>query len=163
MALCLVYTAGSVVTIGLSRSRCLHSKNQFDKRKQDSLVQKFGRRWFLSALLAGCVNSITIDRVHDARHLSTRLRTDGIKAMSRGFSGGKQVINSYNTRNCSRVCLFLTTENEQLSILKTIMANYGWKWSLLLFFNAEATVDVLTASNNDVHFVEIQPYILRDH
>ena len=29
--------------------------------------------------------------------------------------------------------------------------------------HAEATVDVLTASNNDVNFVEIQPYILRDH
>ena len=28
--------------------------------------------------------------IHDTRHLSTRLRTDGIEAMSRGFSGGKQ-------------------------------------------------------------------------
>ena len=55
----------------------------------------------------------------------TRLRTDGIKAMSRGFSGGKRVINVSNTRNRGRVCFFLTTENEQLFILKTIMANYG--------------------------------------
>ena len=52
--------------------------------------------------------------------------------MSRGFSGGKQVINSSNTRNSGRVCLFLTTENEQLFILKTIMENKaGWKSSLL--------------------------------
>ena len=29
--------------------------------------------------------------VHDTRHLSTSLRTDGIKTMSRGFSGSKQV------------------------------------------------------------------------
>ena len=46
-----------------------------------------------------------------------RFEFDGIKAikaMSRGFSGGKQVINFSNTRNRSRVCLFLTTENEQL-------------------------------------------------
>ena len=34
---------------------------------------------------------------------------------------------------------------------------------IVTFFNAEATVDFLTASNNDVNFVEIQPYILRDH
>ena len=32
--------------------------------------------------------------------------------MSRGFSGG----NYSNTRNRSRVCLFLTTKNEQLFI-----------------------------------------------
>ena len=29
-----------------------------------------------------------IDLLHDTRHLCTRLRTDGIKAVSRGFSGG---------------------------------------------------------------------------
>ena len=39
-----------------------------------------------------------IDLIHDARHLCTRLRTDGIKVMSNGFSGGKQVINIINTR-----------------------------------------------------------------
>ena len=42
---------------------------------------------------------MTIDLIHDTRHLCTRLRTDGIKAMSRGFSGGKQVINFSNARN----------------------------------------------------------------
>ena len=31
----------------------------------------------------------TIDLIHDTRHLCTRLRTDGITAMSRGFFGGK--------------------------------------------------------------------------
>ena len=84
-----------------------------------------------------------------------RLRTDGIKVMSRGFSGDKQVINSSNTRNRSRVCLFLTTENEQFFILKTIMTTYGWKY-YCYFFNAVATVDVFTASNNDINFVETQ-------
>ena len=74
-----------------------------------------------------------IDLIHNARHLCTRLRSDGIKAMSRGFSRGKQVINVPNTRNRSWVCLFLPTENEQLFVLKLIMANYGWRWSLLLF------------------------------
>ena len=35
-------TAGSVMTIGLPLNGCLHSKNQFDERKQDWLVQKLG-------------------------------------------------------------------------------------------------------------------------
>ena len=35
-------TAGSVMTIGLPLNGCLHSKNKFDERKQDWLVQKFG-------------------------------------------------------------------------------------------------------------------------
>ena len=75
--------------------------------------------------------------------------------MSRGFSGGKQVTNFSNTRNRGRVYLFLTTENKQLFILKTIMVNYGWKGSFFLFLDSAATVDVLTASNNEtqtVHF-----------
>ena len=46
--------------------------------------------------------------LHDTRHLCTRLfRTDGIKAMSRGFSGGKQVIKSANTRDRDRVFFVL--------------------------------------------------------
>ena len=40
--------------------------------------------------------------------------------MSRGFSGGKQVIKSANTRNRGQICLFKTTENinTELFILK---------------------------------------------
>ena len=64
--------------------------------------------------------------------------------------------NFSNTRNRGRVCLFLTTENKQLFILKTVMVNYGWKRSFLLFLDSAATVEVLTASNNDVNFVETQ-------
>ena len=36
------------------------------------------------------------------------------------------------------------------------MANYGWKRSFLLFLDAGATVDILTARNTDVYFVETQ-------
>ena len=36
------------------------------------------------------------------------------------------------------------------------MANYGWKSSLLLFYDAVATVDVLTASDNDEKLFETQ-------
>ena len=34
--------------------------------------------------------------------------------MSRGISRGKQVIKSAHTRNHDRICLILTTENEEL-------------------------------------------------
>ena len=49
-----------------------------------------------------------MDLVYDTRHLWLRLRTDGIKAMSRGFlsGGGKQVKKIANGRNRGRVCLF---------------------------------------------------------
>ena len=30
----------------------------------------------------------SIDLIHDTRHLCKRLKTDGLKAMSRSFSGG---------------------------------------------------------------------------
>ena len=53
------------------------------------------------------------------------LRTDGIEVMSRGFSGGKHVINFSNTRNRGRICFFSTTENEQLFTLKTIWQIMG--------------------------------------
>ena len=47
--------------------------------------------------------------------------------MSHGFLRAKHVIKSANTRNHSQVCLFWTTENEQLftGILKTLMTNSG--------------------------------------
>ena len=38
--------------------------------------------------------------------------------MQRRFSGGKQVIKSANTRNRGQICLFKTTENTELFILK---------------------------------------------
>ena len=33
---------------------------------------------------------LIIDLIHDTHHLCTHIRTDGLKAVSRGFSGGKQ-------------------------------------------------------------------------
>ena len=71
--------------------------------------------------------------IHDTCNLCARFRTDRIKKMSRGFSGGKQVIKCANARNRGRVCIFQPTENEEHFILRTMMANYGWKSSLLLF------------------------------
>ena len=49
-------------------------------------------------------NSVAL--IHDTRHLRTRFRVDGIQAMSRGISGGKQVKKIANRINRRRVCLF---------------------------------------------------------
>ena len=46
--------------------------------------------------------------------------------MSRGLSGGKKVKKIANARNHNPVCLFKTTENEEIFIFKTVVANYGW-------------------------------------
>ena len=45
------------------------------------------------------VRAFSIDLIHDTRHLCTRSRIDGIKAVSRCISGGKQVIKSANMSN----------------------------------------------------------------
>ena len=42
-----------------------------------------------------------IDLTHDTRHLYTHARTDGIKAMLRGFAGGKKVSKPTDKRNRS--------------------------------------------------------------
>ena len=48
---------------------------------------------------------LRIDIIHDARHLCTRFRIDGIKAMSCGISGDKQVLKFANTSDRGLVCL----------------------------------------------------------
>ena len=48
----------------------------------------------------------SIDLLHATRQLYTRLRIDGIKVISRGILGGKQVIKFANKRSRGRVCLF---------------------------------------------------------
>ena len=71
------------------------------------------------------------------------------------FSGGKQALKFVNSRNCGRVCLFEATENEELFVLKTIMSRKLWVEVIIVtFLDAVATIDVLTASNNDVKLGE---------
>ena len=50
--------------------------------------------------------SVTIDLIHDTRHLCTPFRIDGIKKMSGGISGSEQKIKFANVRNCGLLCLF---------------------------------------------------------
>ena len=69
-------------------------------------------------------------RYSDTLHLCTHLSTDGIKAMSHGFSGGKQMIKCANTRNSVHVSFTKQQKRKALNlILKMKTANYGWKQS----------------------------------
>ena len=56
------------------------------------------------------VRAFSIDLIHDTRHLCTRSRIDGIKAVLRCISGGKQVIKSANMSNHGRDCSFYQNE-----------------------------------------------------
>ena len=52
----------------------------------------------------------SIDLIHDTCHLCKRLKTDGLKAMSRGFSGGggggNQVGKNCQYKISKSICLF---------------------------------------------------------
>ena len=61
-------------------------------------------------ILTPCLKVLEIDLIHNASHLCTRSRIDGIKAMSRGISGGKQLIKFANTSDHGQVCLFYQNE-----------------------------------------------------
>ena len=65
------------------------------------------------------------DLIHDARHLCSRSRIDGIKAMSRGISGGKQVIKFANTSNRGRVCLFYQNETTTSKSCKPYISSFS--------------------------------------
>ena len=60
-----------------------------------------------------------IDLIHDIRHLYTRLKTDGLKAMSRGFSGCRQADKICRYKKLRRDYLFQATNNEKPLLLRT--------------------------------------------
>ena len=51
----------------------------------------------------------------------TRSRTDGIKAMSRGISGGKQKVKFANARNRGGLCLFSLNDEKDVLIVMQIV------------------------------------------
>ena len=60
----------------------------------------------------GAIGNARIGLIHDTHHLCTRFRIDGIKAMSRGISGGKQKIKFANLRNRGRLCSFFKRNDD---------------------------------------------------
>ena len=85
---------------------------------------RWGKRWGM-------------DVIHDTRHLCTRFRIDGIKAMSRGILGGKQVVKFANTSNRGRVWLssqnykaILNLQNVQFNF-RQVLRHYCLRWGHL--------------------------------
>ena len=71
--------------------------------------------------------------------------------MSRGLTGGEQVKKFANTRNRGRLCLFYTTENEELFVLKTIMANCRWN-DHYSFIDCSSDRSILYVTNPSTRF-----------
>ena len=86
-----------------------------------------------------------IDLIHDTRHLCTRFGIDGIKAMSRNTSRGKQVIKIANTTNLCRVLLFY--QNETTIFNKHAKFRVGVSKSFMIFLFVVRKSTVATALN----------------
>ena len=108
-------------------------------------------RWITSSSI--CI----IDLIHDAHHLCMRLRTNEIKAMSRGFSGVQTSYKFFQYKK-SQSSLFTLDKRKWTNFyIKDDNDNFIWvEVTIVTFFNAVETTDVLTASNNDVNVVETQ-------
>jgi len=71
-------------------------------------------------------NCPLIDLIRDTHQLCKRLRTDRIKTMSLGFSGGKQV----KKLPVEEIAVGIVYPRQQ----EDDKSKYGWKWSLLSIF-----------------------------
>ena len=103
----LKFNFGAPSVVGI----CFHQLSRsIQYHRKEILKLTFGAQFIKAKeLWAVCGITRTVDLIHDTRHLCTRSKIDGIKAMSRGISGGKQVIKFVNTSNRGRVCLFYLT------------------------------------------------------
>ena len=93
----------------------------------------------------------TIDFIHDARHLCTRSRVDGIKAMSCGFSGGKQVTKFASTSNRGWVCLFYQNETTISWSCKTYVSDFSKNHVIIVCHEDIYSRYCIQKSDND-HF-----------
>ena len=75
----------------VSRARKVDEEEQQVRRKQEEEREALRKKKEEEEVRPLFIPPSSIGHIHDARHHCTRSRTDGIKAMSRGFHGGKQV------------------------------------------------------------------------
>ena len=135
--------------------RCSHSKNQFDKRKQDWLVQKFGRRWFQGS-------SRRVNEQHHNRPCWRcppslhALKDWWDKSDVTWFLRGQTIDKFFQYKKLQSSLFILNNRKCTTFYIKDDNGKLWVKVIIVTFFNAEATVDVLTASNNDVNFAETQ-------
>ena len=78
--------------------------------------------------------------IHDTRHLYTRFRINGIKAMLCSISEGKQVIKFANTSNCGCVCLFYQKKTNELIVMQKLQIKFEQKICYILFAVTSSTV-----------------------
>ena len=99
-----------------------------------------------------------IDLIHDTRHLCTRLRTDGIKVTSRACFLRGQASDKICQCKKSRSSLFILNNRKWITFyLKDDNGKLWVKVIIVTFLDAVATVDVLTASHNDVNVSKLEP------
>ena len=105
-----------------------------------------------------------MDLIHDTRHFCTRLRTDVVKAKSRGFSGGQT---SDNICQCKKLRSGLYILNNRKWRTFYLQDDNDKLWTTLIIVtlqDAVATVDVLTASYDDVKLSKLElDCILHDY
>ena len=91
----------------------------------------------------------------DTRHLRTRFRVDGMEAMSRGISGGKQVKKIANRINRRRVCLFCQNGTTIL-LLKMYRSNFGFRSFYAIFDCCEDIYGLYCIQKrNSYHFLSL--------
>ena len=84
--------------------------------------------------------------------------------MSRGFSGVQTSYKFFQYKKLQSSLFTLDNRKWTTFYIKDDDDNFIWvEVTIVTFFNAVATIDVLTTSNNDVNFVETQAYILHDY
>ena len=94
----------------------------------------------------------------DTRHLRTRFRVDGMEAMPRGISGGKQVKKIANRINRRRVCLFCQNGTTIL-LLKMYSWNFGFRSFYAIFDCCEDIYGLYCIQKrNSYHFLSLIIY-----
>ena len=107
--------------------------------------------WGVNKVYYGNVKVARIDLIHDTSHPCTRPRIDGLKPMSRGISGGKQVIKFANTSNRGRVCLFYQNETTISLSFKIYISSFGKMYVITVCHEDIYGRYCIQKSNND-HF-----------
>ena len=94
--------------------------------------------------------------IHDTRHPCTRFRIDGIKAMSRSISGGKQVIKFADTENHVGVCLLPFFKHHKTTTL--VMQNVQFEFRQVLPAVRTTTVATTSQTSNIITYTHNLPF-----
>ena len=122
------------------------------QRKLVIKIPRFSK--FISVIFKEIYNTRetqSCDLIQVTRHLCTRSRIDGIKAMSRSISGGKQVIKFAYTSNCIQVCLLCQNKTTISLSCKMYISSFGKNYILTVYHEDIYSRYCIQKSSND-HF-----------